>query len=202
MTKYVNLILMQTERQTQIMESALGLIAEKGIQGLTIKNLSKKIGISEPAIYRHFENKSSILLTILNNFKQMASMMSQMILTFDGTAFEKIEFIFSKIIQLFIESPSYVSVIFSEEIFKNDIKLKNKIIEVLDQNEQTIEIIIRAGQKNGDVRADIDSKNLALIVMGSLRFLVKQWDIKGKKHNLKLEGDQMLKSLKLIISNN
>ncbi len=193
---------MQTERQTQIMESALGLIAEKGIQGLTIKNLSKKIGISEPAIYRHFDSKSSILLTILNNFKQMASMMSQMILTFDGTAFEKIEFIFSKIIQLFIESPSYVSVIFSEEIFKNDIELKNKIIEVLDQNEQTIESIIRSGQEKGDVRMDIDSKNLALIVMGSLRFLVKQWDIKGKKHNLKLEGDQMLKSLKLIISNN
>ena len=43
------------------MESALGLIAEKGIQGLTIKNLSKKIGISEPAIYRHFDSKSSIL---------------------------------------------------------------------------------------------------------------------------------------------
>ncbi len=193
---------MQTERQTQIMESALGLIAEKGIQGLTIKNLSKKIGISEPAIYRHFDSKSSILLTILNNFKQMASMMSQMVLTFDGTAFEKIEFIFSKIIQLFIESPSYVSVIFSEEIFKNDIELKNKIIEVFDQNEQTIESIMRSGQEKGDVRSDIGSKNLALIVMGSLRFLVKQWDIKGKKHNLKLEGDQMLKSLKLIISNN
>lgn len=193
---------MQTERQTQIMESALGLIAEKGIQGLTIKNLSKKIGISEPAIYRHFKNKSSILLTILNNFKQMAALMSQMILTFDGTAFEKIEFIFSKIVQLFIESPSYVSVIFSEEIFKNDIELKNKIVEVLDQNEQTIEIIIRAGQENGDIRTDIDSKNLALIVMGSLRFLVKQWDIKGKKHNLKSEGDEMLNSLKLIIGNN
>jgi len=202
MIKYVNLILMQTERQTQIMESALGLIAEKGIQGLTIKNLSKKIGISEPAIYRHFKNKSSILLTILNNFKQMAALMSQMILTFDGTAFEKIEFIFSKIVQLFIESPSYVSVIFSEEIFKNDIELKNKIVEVLDQNEQTIEIIIRAGQENGDIRTDIDSKNLALIVMGSLRFLVKQWDIKGKKHNLKSEGDEMLNSLKLIIGNN
>ena len=105
---------MQTERQTQIIESALELIAEKGIQGLTIKNLSKKIGVTEPAIYRHFENKSSILLTILNNFKQMASMMSGMIPTLEGTAFDKIEFMFSKIIQLFIESPSYISVIFSE----------------------------------------------------------------------------------------
>jgi len=196
----IKIFLMQTERQIQIIESALELIAEKGIQGLTIKNLSKKIGITEPAIYRHFENKSSILLTILNNFKQMASIMSGIIPTLEGTVFDKIEFMFSKIIQLFIESPSYVSVIFSEEIFKNDDKLKSKIIEVLDQNEQTIEGIIHVGQENGEVRTDIDSNNLALIVMGSLRFLVKQWDIKGKNQNLKTEGDQLLNSLKLIIS--
>jgi len=191
---------MHTERQTQIMESALMLIAEKGIQGMTIKNLSKEIGISEPAIYRHFESKNSILLTILDNFKQMASMLSGVISTIEGTAYDKIELIFSKVVQLFIESPSYISVIFSEEIFKNDIQLKNKIIEVLDQNGQTIESIIHVGQENGDVRTDIDSRNLALIVMGSLRFLVKQWDIKGHRKNLKEEGDKLLSSLKLIIS--
>ena len=191
---------MHTERQTQIMESALALIAEKGIQGMTIKNLSKEIGVSEPAIYRHFENKNSILLAILDNFKQMASMLSGVISTIEGTAYDKIELIFSKVVQLFIESPSYISVIFSEEIFKNDIQLKNKIIEVLDQNGQTIESIIHVGQENGDVRTDIDSRNLALIVMGSLRFLVKQWDIKGHRKNLKEEGDKLLSSLKLIIS--
>jgi AcrR family transcriptional regulator len=200
MVKIEKFILMQTERQTQIMESALELIAEKGIQGLTIKNLSKKIGISEPAIYRHFENKSSILLTILDNFKQMAAMLSAIVPTVGETAFDKISFIFSKIIQLFIESPSYVSVIFSEEIFKNDLQLKSKIVEVLNQNEQTIENIIHTGQKNGDVRTDISSNNLALIVMGSLRFLVKQWDIKEHRENLIQEGDQLLNSLKLIIS--
>lgn len=191
---------MQTERQIQIMESALELIAEKGIQGLTIKNLSTKIGVSESAIYRHFESKGAILLAILNNFKQMAAALSDMMPSFDGTAFDKIEFMFSKIIQLFIETPSYISVIFSEEIFKNDDKLKSKIIEVLDQNGQTIEGIIRLGQKNGDLRTDIDSNNLAIIVMGSLRFLVKQWDIKEKTKNLKTEGNQLLKSIKLIIS--
>jgi AcrR family transcriptional regulator len=56
---------MQTERQKEILDTALDLISQKGIQGLTIKNLSKKIGISEPAIYRHYENKIEILLKYL-----------------------------------------------------------------------------------------------------------------------------------------
>jgi AcrR family transcriptional regulator len=64
---------MQTERQQEIVETALGLINEKGIQGLTIKNLSKKLGITEPAIYRHFVNKIQILIALLNLMKKNTS---------------------------------------------------------------------------------------------------------------------------------
>ncbi|MBT6686787.1 MAG: TetR/AcrR family transcriptional regulator [Bacteroidetes bacterium] len=53
-----------------MVEVALELIANKGIQGLTIKNLAKKIGITEPAIYRHFDSKIHILITILDLFKK------------------------------------------------------------------------------------------------------------------------------------
>jgi len=70
---------MQTERQEQIIEKSISLIAQKGIQGFTIKNLSKAIGFSEPAaIYRHFKSKTSILLAILDNFKFMADMLSDL----------------------------------------------------------------------------------------------------------------------------
>ena len=54
---------MLTERQQEILDKSIEIISRKGIQGLTIKNLSKEIGISEPAIYRHFESKTDILLT-------------------------------------------------------------------------------------------------------------------------------------------
>lgn len=39
---------MLTKRQAEIIEKSILIIDEKGIQGLTIKSLSKAIGISEP----------------------------------------------------------------------------------------------------------------------------------------------------------
>ena len=48
---------MKTERQQEIIDVALKLINNRGIQGLTMKNLSREIGVSEPAIYRHFETQ-------------------------------------------------------------------------------------------------------------------------------------------------
>ena len=58
---------MLSERQEQIIEESIKLIDNKGIQGFTIKNLSKEIGISEPGIYKDLDetadkgNKRSVI---------------------------------------------------------------------------------------------------------------------------------------------
>jgi len=191
---------MFSERQAEIIEKSIEIIANKGIQGLTIKNLSKEIGISEPAIYRHFESKTSILIAILSTFEDMADMMGMIMQNSKDTATEKIEFVFNRMTEVFEETPSLVSVIFSEEIFKNEKVLKEKITAILNKNEETIEMIIEEGQAKGEVRTDIDYKNIALVFMGSLRLLVKRWDLNQQDFNLKTEGGKLIKSLQIIIS--
>lgn len=191
---------MLSERQQQIIEESIKIIDEKGIQGLTIKNLSKAIGISEPGIYRHFESKTEILLSILNNFKEMALMLSEMMETYEATAVEKLSFMFSKMLELFSETPSMVSVIFSEEIFKNEQVLKIKIVEILNLHAQTLENIISKGQSEKNVREDIDEKSLALIAMGSLRLLVKKWDMNNHNFDLKTEGNKLIAVLRKVLS--
>jgi len=190
---------MLSERQQQIIEESIKIIDDKGIQGLTIKNLSKAIGISEPGIYRHFESKTAIILSILDGFKEMATMLSGIMETFEGTAIEKISFIFSKMLELFSTNPSMVSVIFSEEIFKNEEILKIRIVEILNLHATTIEKIISEGQKEKDVRSDIDVETLALMIMGSLRLLVKRWDLNSHNFNLNKEGVKLLDGLSKII---
>ncbi len=190
---------MLTERQQQIIEESINIIDKKGIQGLTIKNLSKAIGITEPGIYRHFESKTEILLSILSNFKEMAIMLSGVMETYEATAIEKISFMFSKMLELFSETPSIVSVIFSEEIFKNEEVLKNKIVEIVNLHAQMLENIISKGQSEKNIRADIDEKSLALMAMGSLRLLVKKWDMNNHNYNLKTEGDKLIAVLSKVL---
>ena len=190
---------MLTERQIEIVNRSIEIIATKGIQGLTIKNLSKEIGISEPAIYRHFKSKTDILLTILTNFEEMFLFMNEAMKGGKGSAINKIEFLFSKIVEIFSQEPSHISVIFSEEVFKNEEVLKEKIVEIMTIKVKTIEGIILEGQDKGEIRDNIDNKTLALIVIGSLRLMIKQWDLNNQHENLQEESQQLLKGLKLIL---
>ena len=190
---------MLSERQIEIINKSINIIDTKGIQGLTIKNLSKDIGISEPAIYRHFKSKTDILLAILNNFEEMSKFLLEAVADMNDKAIDKIEFIFSKILEIFSKEPSQITVIFSEEIFKNETVLRKKITNIMTTKQTAIEDIILTGQNNGEIRTDINYKTLALLVMGALRFKVKQWDLKNQKENLLQEGQELLIGIKQIL---
>ena len=190
---------MQTSRQKEITTVALDLISEKGIQGLTIKNLAKKIGITEPAIYRHYDSKIDILIAVLDLFKQNTEQLFEKELNNESRAIDKIEHLFTKHFASFSATPSLVSVIFSEEIFRNEPVLIDKISEVIEKNDKILTTIIIKGQKNGEIRTDIDAKYLSTIITGSLRLFVKKWQFSAFSYNLPNEGKKLIESIKLLI---
>jgi len=61
------------ERQAQIIDEAIKIIHEQGYSALAIRELAKRVGITEPAIYRHFTNKDEIIAGILDRVLQMSN---------------------------------------------------------------------------------------------------------------------------------
>ena len=191
---------MQSERQKQIIEQAIKIIDENGIQGLTIKKLSQGIGISEPAIYRHFGSKTEIISALLDNLLETANFFSSINKNVEGTAIDKIQFLVDKIVEQFIENPALISVVFAEEIFKNEDILKNKRVNIVDSNEDSIEQILETGKKEGNISPELDTKSLALMIMGSLRLLVKRWSMSGFSFNLSEHADDLVRTFAKLIS--
>lgn len=190
-----------TERQQEIIDVSLDLIAEGGIQSLTMKNLAKKIGFTESAIYRHYENKIQILLAILNFFKQSTEHLFTNQINSKDNALIKIENLFQNHFKKFSDSPSLVSVIFSEEIFRNEIELTEKVKEIMSKNIISVQTIIESGQKNGEIRNDIDASHLSVMIMGSLRMFVKQWHMSDYKFNITEKGSAYIKSIVTMLKN-
>ncbi len=47
-----------------VIDTALQIIAEQGIESLTLREIAQRIGVSRMAPYRHFENKAVLLVTL------------------------------------------------------------------------------------------------------------------------------------------
>lgn len=189
-----------TKRQNEIIESSINLIAEAGIQNLTIKNLSKKIGITEPAIYRHYNCKMDILLGILAHFEENAQLMFKNIETANNSALEKIRTIFTKRCQEFANKPELAKVIFSEEIFQNDIQLTEKVASVMKLHQTNISKLVSEAQKAGEIRTDIPTDHLVLIIMGSLRLLVTKWRMSNFGFDIVNQAENQWQSIEKLIA--
>jgi len=190
---------MLSERQTEIIQTTIKIIANKGIQGFTIKNLSEEIGISEPAIYRHFKSKTEILLIMLKQFQYFKKEISKKVLASNKKSFEKIKTVFDELLNKFSENPPLVSVIFSDEIFNNEKQLSDKITEIMDMNNAMFVTIIKEGQKNNEIRNDVKIQYIVLMIMGALRLLVKKWEKSKYNFDLKLEGKNLFTALKITL---
>jgi len=116
-----------TKRQKEIIDTAIELIAEKGIQELTIKNLSKKIGIAESAIYRHFSSKLDILLGILTLFRQSKEQMNKELSELGASPSEKLKQMMQRRFVYFSSNKAIAAVIFSEELFRSDRRLSEQV---------------------------------------------------------------------------
>ena len=190
-----------SDRQQEIINISLELIAERGIQGLTIKNLAKKIGFTESAVYRHFENKIQILIAILDFFKNKTNSFFTDELSTNDNSMVKIEQLFLNHFKTFSRTPSLVAVIFSEEIFRNETVLNEKVAEIMKKNASNLTNIIEQGQEQGDIRTDIQSSDLSIIIMGSLRMFVKQWHMSHYTFDLTEKGIEFIKSIKILVRN-
>lgn len=57
-------------RRDQILAAAIQVFAEKGFQRATIRDVAKTAGIADGTIYNYFENKTALLLGILNHMNE------------------------------------------------------------------------------------------------------------------------------------
>jgi len=190
---------MLSKRQEQILEVSIGLIDRLGIQGFTIKNLSKEIGISEPAIYRHFDSKVDILATILEGFRQRVGRYHEQRLGLQLTAREQLTLFFEMIFLVLADNPALISVIFAEEIFKNEPVLSQKVMEIQQINEREISRMI-AEMPLRDELKDRPIDSLVMLLFGSVRLLARKWKFADCSFDLKAEGAQLIQMILLMMS--
>ncbi|MFO7781782.1 MAG: TetR/AcrR family transcriptional regulator [Spirochaetia bacterium] len=189
-----------TERQREIIENAVEIIARQGIQELTIKNLSSSMHISEPALYRHFENKHAILVAILEYFAGWSVGALTEIADSEAPPEEQLREVFRRHISHFAESPATSGVLFAEEIFKNEPALARTVLQIMATAERTVRGILQKGINSGVFRSDVPLDNLVMSTLGPLRLLVTQWRLRGYDFDLRRRGEALADSVVTMVS--
>lgn len=55
-----------TDQRERILGCACDLFLEAGLEGFSMRRLARQVGVTAPAIYRHFENREELLLQVVS----------------------------------------------------------------------------------------------------------------------------------------
>ncbi len=192
-----------TERQKDILKAAFNLIATQGIQELTIKNLAKAVGVSEPALYRHFESKASILAAVVDEIVAIRNEAWRDTVMEGKPAVECLKSFFLRQAQTFESLPSLVIILFPDMLFKQDPVLLGRIRSMVKETGDRIKKLLEAGVAEGSFKNDLDSKAVSLMLIGGFRILVSEWQMNEDQHeklSLVKSTQQYVRSILLLIS--
>ena len=181
----------QSERQKQIVAEAMKIINREGYAAFTIRRLAREIGISEPAIYRHFASKDEIIISIIS---RMDDLWSELDLLLQGIDDDDIEEKFCTFIMMhfrYIENnPDILAVLFADEYIRLNKAVREHLYRVTDKRfnflNELIEKIIESNMTKG-----INPKALAIIIVGAIRTTALNWRNANYSYSLVEMGEDI-----------
>lgn len=186
-------------RQQEIIDSALEMISENGMENFTIKKLAGIMGISEPALYRHFESKQKIMILIISQYRNSIFDLFDKLIESDVHPISKIENFYIGIISSFKQKHALSTILFSEELIRHDKELSYEVYSIIQMMHSRIERILMTIKKNRELKTDISCSDIAWIIMGTMRMVITRWRIAGYSYDPVKDSKSMMKSLRKMI---
>jgi AcrR family transcriptional regulator len=130
----------------ELLEEAAIIISEQGLEHLTIRTLSKRVGVSRTALYRHFTDKTALLCAIAEEgFKRLTSRYKEINSDTSLHASERLQEIGRTYVEFAIRNCCHYRLMFGHEIMqgKRSPELVRAANETFNEFKSAVEAVQR-----------------------------------------------------------
>jgi TetR/AcrR family transcriptional regulator, fatty acid metabolism regulator protein len=172
-------------RKERITITAIDLLDEAGITGLTTKEIARRQNISEPAVYKHFDGKKQIILEILARFSAFDEMIKNTILSNNMSGRAGILYFTGAYAEYYQNYPQIPSVMFSFDVFRYDEETNEKMVSIIGNRRSLLDGMVGQAIDRGELSGRLSRQALVDTLFGILWSTTFAWKLGGSVFNLK-----------------
>jgi len=183
------------DRREGIIISTIEAINEVGLQNLSTKIIARNEGVSEGTIFRHFKNKTGIMLAVLDHFSQFDDGIIGSSINMKLSPVDTIKYFVRAYAEYYENYPAITGIVQSYDSLMCDTELSEKVRSILNKRSDFILKNIKQAQESGVIKRNINSELLENLIIGGPREVCLKWRAANYNFSIKETTVEMINML-------
>jgi AcrR family transcriptional regulator len=176
------------ERKTQIVAEVLRLADEIGPDRLSTTDVARAIGLSQPAIFRHFPTKGALWLAVAEDIANRLQGSWAEAEAGAAGPHMRLRALISAQLSAISETPALPSILFSRELQVDNQALRDVFRGLLGAFQDRLVAVIRDLQAAGDMKRDVSPEDVAILLTSLVQGVAIRWTLGARGFSLPQEG--------------
>lgn len=182
-----------SDRKAELVEAAIRLAAEVGPDRVTTQALADAVGISQPAVFRHFPAKADIWTAVGEEItralrqEDMSSAGDDPMATLMRLVRGNLEHI--------ARNPAIPAILFSRELHVGNEALRRHFESLMQRRRAGFAAILRQAQARGQVTVGTSAEDLAALILATIQGLAMRWSLENRGFDLPQEGGRLIAAM-------
>lgn len=179
-------------RREQIVQATLSLLGDVPLDQLSTRQIAREIGVSQPALFRHFSSKEDLLLAAIESTRLSLGAVAEEVLSQPWGARKQLESLAGRLLEHLEKNPGLPRLLFAN-VAAGGGPMLGTIQQLHAMQSSLIAELVREGQREGAFDASIDARDAALLFMGFLQGLTLTRKLVGGTESLPEQGKRLFK---------
>ncbi|WP_457621526.1 TetR/AcrR family transcriptional regulator [Persephonella sp.] len=186
------------KRKEEIFYIISQIISESGFSAVSTTEIARRLGVSQPAIYKYFKSKDELVKYFLDQVKEN---LKRIVKSAEKgkTTEEKLKILLREHLNLIERTKVLPRIVFADEIHLGEDK-REKLKDAIFFYRESIKNIIKEGIEKGEVKKDIDPETATRFFLGSIISSSLYWMLSGMDYSLSQESEKLSKFLNGILN--
>ncbi|WP_417598245.1 TetR/AcrR family transcriptional regulator [Pararhodobacter oceanensis] len=175
-------------RKAQIVREVLQLADEIGPDRLSTNDVARAVGLSQPAIFRHFPTKGEMWLAVAEEIALQLTAAWRQAEAGAATPEARLRALIGAQLAQIAQTPAMPSILFSRELQVDNPALRAVFIRVLGEFQARLVAAIQERQAGGSARQDIAAEDIAMLLTSLVQGVAIRWTLGARGFALVDEG--------------
>ncbi|MCA9605333.1 MAG: DUF2249 domain-containing protein [Myxococcales bacterium] len=170
-------------RRAQIVEATLALLADTRLEDVSTRQIALRVGVSQPALFRHFASRDAILEAVVEESRARLSTGADEVISGEGPALERAAGLLRLLFGHVAAHPGLLRLVLAEPT-AGDAPYQAGLQQLVGRQRGLFAALVRAAVDEGSVPAGTDPDLAAALLVALIQGTLLGWLRRGRTEPL------------------